>query len=162
MPHCRARAMMLGRQPISAAFRRRWRPPAVTEALKLSRCITGTRRSPPTFLRAPSRPVLDREPCTCGNGKAKIFGVRGPHAALAPVAELYGTNYTMLNLKTARLRLRFASDPRGKTGRGLGPKSPQKLASSHGFTKGLTAHSHLPTSILTALGDQQRWNVPRD
>mmetsp|Transcript_10150 Transcript_10150/g.23774 ORF Transcript_10150/g.23774 Transcript_10150/m.23774 type:complete len:89 (-) Transcript_10150:751-1017(-) len=30
-----------------------------------------------------------KEPCACGNGKAKIFGVRGPHAALVPAAELY-------------------------------------------------------------------------
>ena len=40
-----------------------------------------------SYLRK-SKKTLE-EPCACGNGKAKIFGVRGPHAALVPVAELY-------------------------------------------------------------------------
>lgn len=33
--------------------------------------------------------AISEEPCTCGNGKAKIWGPGGPHTALIPVAELF-------------------------------------------------------------------------
>jgi len=40
-------------------------------------------------LRGVNYTSTDPEPCTCGNGRAKIWGPGGPHTALIPAAELF-------------------------------------------------------------------------
>jgi mannose-6-phosphate isomerase-like protein (cupin superfamily) len=39
--------------------------------------------------KLPVTKTISEDPCTCENGKAKIWGPGGPHTALIPVAELF-------------------------------------------------------------------------